>query len=126
MRRKAILTPLAVLCALLLLLVAGLFFLVQSPASVNRLASALEPYTGYRVHIQNISFNRHLETRIQGLEVKGLQGNRFYLAASDAEVKGKIDTSLKVEVEKIILTHPRFTFQVRKEKEEPGLFAAIA
>ncbi len=122
---KRILAGLAAVCALCALLFLGLFFLLASPSAVNRIASAIEPYTGYRVHVDDISLSRYLRASVEGLEVKRLKGDDFYLAASSAEVDARLAMPMKIEVEKIVLTRPRFTFHMKKEKEEGNLFAAL-
>jgi hypothetical protein len=110
---------------LVLLFIAGSLRFLQSAPFINRMAGVVEPYSGYRVRVQRISFDRHLRTTVEGLEVRGLRGERpFFLSCRAAEVTGHV-RPFHIQVERMVLRHPRFLFQIRKEKGGPGLFEVL-
>jgi hypothetical protein len=127
MKMRSKLVGILIAAVLLLLLVpVAAFFLVQSSGFVNGLSSLLENRTGYHVHVESISFNRHLHAEVNGLEIRSIKKDGLFLTCSTAEIKGKVASSFKVEIEKILLTHPKFVFHLQKSTEETNLFVALA
>ncbi len=125
MRHKKLLAACSVAVIILVLLFVAVFFMFQSASSVNAVARALEPYSGYRLHVDRISVDRHLRADVRGIEVQRLKGDVFYLSLASADIKGKVAAPLTIEVEHMYLDHPRFVFQMKKEKETTNAFAAL-
>ncbi len=125
MRHKRLLAACSAVVILVVLLLAAAFFVLQSASSVNAVARALEPYSGYRVHVDRISVDRHLHADIRGVEIQRLKGEAFHLRLAAADIKGKVAAPLTIEVEYMSLDHPKFTFRMKKEKESTNPFAAL-
>ncbi|OPY70171.1 MAG: hypothetical protein A4E57_00699 [Syntrophorhabdaceae bacterium PtaU1.Bin034] len=124
-RNKRIFVSLAVFFGLLVLLVAAAFFFLQSPAVINRVSAATERFTGYAVHVDHISLDRRLQAKVQGLQVRSVKDDSLRLSLAAAEVKGKLSAPLRIEVETIVLEHPKFTYHLKKTKEKTNVFAAL-
>jgi hypothetical protein len=125
MRHRLPAALIAVFLILFLITPVAVFFLIQSPRVVNSLSSLLENHTGYRVRVNSISFDRHLHAEVGGLEIRSIKDSSLFLTCSTAEVKGRFASSFKIEIDKILITHPSFVFQVRKSTEETNLFTAL-
>ncbi len=125
MRHKRLLAACSAVAILVVLFLVAAFFVLQSSSSVNAVARVLEPYTGYRVHVESISVDRHLHADVRGVEVQRLRGEPFYLRLAAADIKGKVVAPLTIEVEHMSLDHPKFTFRMKKEKESTNPFAAL-
>lgn len=115
-----IIAVLAVPCALL----AALFALLQSPRAVNALAAWLQPLTGVALHVDDLSFNRHLEARVRGLQLREVKAQGLDLVLAQANLQADVGAGMKIEVEKILLTGPSFTFHLQK-KSETDPFAVL-
>lgn len=122
--KRAAISTLIVVCLVLIIPVAG-FLVLQSPWLINGFSALLENRTGYRITVRDIAFDRHLRGSVEGLEIRSVHDDRLYLTLQNAEIKGKVTPSFTIEVEKMLLTHPKFVFQVKKSGEETNLFEAI-
>lgn len=109
----------------IVLLLAGVFFLLRSPAFVNALASSLESRTGYRVHVRGIALDWPWGIDVQGLEVRDLREEKLHLLLASAQVKGGFGSGLGLEVERIILSRPRFVFRSKNGEGQTNPFAAL-
>jgi len=125
MLRKKIIILILVVLALPVAALAGLFVLLQSSHAVNLLAACLQPVTGISLHVDDIALNRHLEARISGLRIMAARENGFDVFLAKADVNAGVGSGLKIEVEKILLHGPKFTFHIKKEKEETDPFAVL-
>lgn len=125
MRHKRLLAACSVVVILAVLFLVAAFFVLQSASSVNAVARALEPYSGYRVHVDRISVDRHLHADVRGVEIQRLKGDPFHLRLAAADIKGKVAAPLTIEIEHMSLDHPKFTFQMKKEKASTNPFAAL-
>jgi hypothetical protein len=115
--RPAVLIPLSFLCALAFI-VCQLFALFNTPSAVNALATALQPITGYRVHVDGIGLSSDLKGEISNLQIAG-RGEALPLASfSRVEFKANLRRPATAFVEKIVLDHPRFRFVLKSEREE--------
>ena len=123
-RRLLLVLIVAIVCLFLIIPLAG-FFLLQSPRFVNGLARLLENRTGYRFTVRDISVDRHLNASVEGLQIRSVQDDRLFLALQTAEVKGRVTSSFSLEIREMLLTHPRFVFQMKKGNEETSLFSAL-
>ncbi|SEM25092.1 hypothetical protein SAMN04489760_1085 [Syntrophus gentianae] len=123
MSRKKTAILILVVIALPLAFFAGVFTILQSPAAVNALAAFLQPVTGIALHVEDISLNRHLEARVKGLRVHTIKDRGFDLSLAQGEVHAR--PGLKVEVEKIVLTGPKFSFYIKKKKEDTDPFEVL-
>ncbi len=124
-RRNLLIAAFFVVPGCLVLLVAGALFLLHSPSLVNALAGSLEGRTGYRVHVRDIALGWRTGIDVQGLEVQDVKNHAFHLLLASAQVKGGLGSGLGLEVESIILTHPRFVFRVRRSEGQTNPFAAL-
>jgi hypothetical protein len=125
MRHKKFLAACSAVVILVVVFLIAAFFVLQSASSVNAVARALEPYSGYRVHVEHISVDRHLHAAVRGVELRRLEGEAFHLRLASADIKGKVAAPLTIEVEHMSLDHPKFTFQMKKETGSTNPFAAL-
>jgi hypothetical protein len=123
-RKRLFITATAAFFGCLVFLAAAAFFLLQSPSLVNAMAASLEGWTGYRVHVQDISFGWHKGIDVRGLEVRDTKTGAFHLLLASAEVKSRIG-GVGLEVERIVLTHPRFVFRLKKGGGQTSPFEAL-
>lgn len=96
----------------------GLFPLLQSPRAVNSLAAYAQPVTGIYLHVDDIYLNRHLGGHISGLQIKEMKENGFAITLVRADIKGHVSRWLKINIEKMVLTDPKLTFYLKKEKSK--------
>lgn len=123
MSRKKIAILILVAIAFPVAFLAGVFILLQSPSAVNAFAAFIEPLTGISLRVENISLNRHLEASVKGLHIFTVKDKGFDLSLAQAEVHAR--PGFKIDVEKILLTAPKFTFYLKKKKEETDPFAVL-
>ena len=124
-RKTLLITALAIVPCCLVLLLAAAFFLLQSPSFVNAVAASLEGRTGYRLHVRDIALDWHRGIDVQGLEVRDLKNNSLHLVLASAQVKGGLGSGFQLEVERIVLSHPRFVFRIKKSEGQTNPFAAL-
>lgn len=124
-RKKLLITAFGVILGCFVLLVAGGFFLLQSPSFVNALAASLEGLTGYRVHVEDVTLDWRKGIDVQGLEVRDMKNGSFHLLLASGELKGGLGSGLDLEVERIVLTHPRFVFRMKKSEGQTNPFAVL-
>ena len=96
----------------------GLLPLLQSPHAVNKIAAYAQPVTGIYLHVDDIHLNRHLGGHISGLQIKEMKENGFAFSLTKADIKGSVSRWLKINIEKMVLTDPKFVFYLKKEKSE--------
>ncbi|MGB9716222.1 MAG: hypothetical protein ACPL1G_07435 [Thermodesulfovibrionales bacterium] len=113
-KRKKILV---FLLSFLLLLFAGLYFLIQSPIFINFLGSVIGARLGYKINLRSISFSPKLEGAISDLEIKRLKDGGLDFFSPHIDFKGKIRMPFKGEVEKITMTQPKLKFRYEKKKK---------
>jgi len=123
-KRIVIIIVILVLAVPIMALV-GVFALLHSPRVVNALAASVQPLTGVYLHVDDISLNHHLDGHVSGLQVRAIKENSFAISLARAEINGNVGHGLKVEVEKIVLTGPKFTFHLKNEKSETDPFAVL-
>ena len=125
MSKKIIAILILVLIIVPIAVLAGMFALLQSPAAVNKLAAWMQPVTGISLHVDEISLNRHLNVRLRGLCIETVKDKSFDLCLDQAELHAGTSSGLKIEMEKILLTGPKFTFYIKKKKSETDPFAVL-
>lgn len=103
----------------------GLFPLLQSPRAVNSLAAYAQPVTGIYLHVDDININRHLGGHISGLQIKEMKENGFAITLARADIKARVSRWLKINIEKMVLTDPKFIFYLKKEKSETNPFDTL-
>jgi len=123
-KKKKILLLIIVVLAVPFALLAVLFALLQSPRAVNALAARFQPLTGIVLHVDDISVNRHLEAKVSGLRLREVKEKGLDIILAQADLRADVGAGLKVEVEKILLTGPSFTFHLQK-KSETDPFAVL-
>ncbi|HME45138.1 MAG TPA: hypothetical protein VKF36_18740 [Syntrophorhabdales bacterium] len=111
MKRRLLLRVLAV-PAFLLLFGAVIWLSLQSAFIVNRAATLAAPILGYRVRVEAISFSPDLHARITGLAITPLNDKGPSISCVHAEVKGTLRNVISAEVEKLVLTGPKFFFRL--------------
>jgi len=119
MSRKKIALFIVVFLAVPVAALAGIFLLIQSPLAVNALAAFIEPVTGISLHVDDISLNRHLDASVNGLHIRTVKANGFAMTLAKADINTDVGPGLYVEVEKILLTGPKFTFHMKNDKTDP-------
>ena len=125
MRRKKFIILIIVVLAAPVIALAGIFALLQSSRAVNALAFCIEPLTGISLHVDDISVNRHLDASLTNLGIKEKKENGFDISLAKAEINAGVGSGLKIEVEKISLAGPKFTFHIKKDKSETDPFAVL-
>jgi hypothetical protein len=125
MSRKKIATLIIVVLIMPVAALAAMFVLLQSSFAVNVLAVFLQPVTGISLHVDNISLNRHLDANVSGLHIKAVKENGFDISLAKADVKTGVGPGLKVKVEKVLLTGPKFTFYIKKTGPGTDPFAVF-
>lgn len=125
MRRKKIIILIIAVLVLPVTALAGIFALLQSSRAVNALASFIEPLTGISLHVDEISVNRHLDASVTWLRIKETKENGFDISLAKADINADVGPGLKLEVEKIMISGPKFTFYIKKEKSEADPFAVL-
>jgi len=125
MSKKIIVILILVLIIVAVAVLAGIFALLQSPAAVNKLAAWMQPVTGISLHVDEISLNRHLNVRVRGVRIETVKDKGFYLCLDQVELRAGTTSGLKIEVEKILLTGPKFTFYIKKTKSKTDPFAVL-
>jgi hypothetical protein len=107
----------------LVLILGALVALLDSPASINKIAAVLEKPLGYRVRIQGISFSKVLKAEIRGLEIRDVRKGAFSLFAAQLVAEGRVTDAIRGEVESLTLTGPKFYFRLRGGKKETDFSA---
>ena len=125
MNKKKIALRIAVVFAVLLAVLAGLAALLQSARAVNTIAGWMEPLTGLSMHVDDISIHPPLNIRVNGLRVQTLRDRGYDLSLDRAEIHAAASAGLNIQVEKILLTGPKFTFFLKKEKTDTDPFAVL-
>jgi hypothetical protein len=119
MFRKKIAIIILLVLAVPVAALAGMFTLLQSSRAVNALAAFIEPLTGIFLHVDDISLNHHLDASVSGFRIKTVKENGFDILLAQADVQASVGTRWQVEVDKILLTGPKFTFHMKDEKTDP-------
>jgi hypothetical protein len=109
-KRRSLLRVLSV-PVFVLLLGALLWLSLQSAFIVNRAASLAAPILGYRLRVEAISLSPDLRGKITGLAVTPLNDEGPSIFCAHAEVKGALRNVINAEVEKLVLTGPKFFFR---------------
>ena len=125
MKIKIIAVIIIVILALPVAILAGVCALLQSPLAVNTLATLLQPLTGIAVRVDDISFNHHLDARARGVRVKIAERDDFEMTFARADVSTAMGPGLHIEVEKMVLTDPKFTFHVKNDDTESDPFRIL-
>jgi|GEM_PF-961264 len=103
----------------------GLFPLLQSPRAVNRLAAYVQPATGIYLHVDDIYLDRRLGGHISGLQIRDITKNGFAISMTRADIEGNVSRLLKVNIDKMVLTEPKITFNLKKEKSQTNPFEIL-
>lgn len=119
MLRKKIAILIILLLAVPVAVLAGMFALLQSSRAVNALAAFIQPLTGISLHVDDISLNHHLDASVSGFRLRAVQENGFDILLAKADVNASVGPGWQVEVDKILLTGPKFTFHMKDEKTDP-------
>lgn len=119
MSRKKITILIVVVLAVPVAALAGMFVLIQSSLAVNALAAFIQPVTGISLHVDDISLNRHLDASVSGLHIRTVKENGFDMTLAEADINADVGPGLNVEVDKILLTGPKFTFHMKNDKTDP-------
>jgi hypothetical protein len=125
MSRKKIVILIIVVLVVPVAVLAGMFALLQSPRAVNMLAAAIQPLTGISLHVDDISISHHLDARISGFRIKTVKENGFDILLAQADLNASVGPGWQVEVDKILLTGPKFTFHLKNEKSEIDPFEVL-
>jgi len=125
MNKNKIALRIAIVFAVLLALLAGMAALIQSSRAVNTIAGWMEPLTGVSVHVDDISIHGPLDVRVNGLRVQTVRDRGYDLSLARADIHAIPSAGLNIQVEKILLTGPKFTFFLKKEKSDTDPFAVL-
>jgi len=98
---------------------AGMFALLQSPRAINTVAAAIKPLTGISLQVDDISLNHQLAVSVSGFRLRAVKENGFDILLAKADVNASVGPGWQVEVDKILLTGPKFTFHMKNEKTDP-------
>jgi hypothetical protein len=121
-------TPLIIIGIIVGLFAVGVvscLFLLQSPLMINTLSALLRDATGYQVRVHGFSIDRHLRTTVEGLEITSTTDRDTYIYCASIEAKANLTSSLKVTIEKVVLSNPRFTFHLNGAQGKTNVFAAL-
>ena len=120
MKRRSLLRVLAV-PVFLLLFGAVIWLSLQSAFIVNRAAALVAPILRYRIKVETISFSPNLHGKITGLAITPLNDKGPSIFCAQAEVKGTLRNVISAEVEKLVLTGPKFFFRLGAEGKKSDL-----
>lgn len=90
----------------------------NSPSAVNRLSAMLEPVTGYRVHVDDVSLSAALAGEIDNLRITKRGEGTPLASFTRVEFKATPRLTTGAIVEKMVLDHPRFRFVLKRDKKE--------
>ncbi|MDI9570736.1 MAG: hypothetical protein QM278_08440 [Pseudomonadota bacterium] len=124
-KRTLISAAILVLVVGISILAAALIVLARSPRAVNALAAALEPMTGIRLQVRDLSFDHRLRGYVQDLQIHDSRERGFAVSLARAEIDGGIAPGFKLRVERLVLEGPKFTFHLKDEESKSDPFAAL-
>jgi len=124
-KKKLVIAVIILILAVPAAVLIGLPILLQSPRAVNRLAAYAQPVTGVSLHVDDIYLDRHLGGHISGLQIKETKENGFTIFLPRADIRGSVSRLLKINLEQIVLTDPKFVFYLKKEKSETNPFETL-
>ncbi|MBM4128548.1 MAG: hypothetical protein FJ243_00340 [Nitrospira sp.] len=99
----------------------GFFYLIQIPAFINSLGAVLGEFVGFSVKVKDLSLSPELKGEISDLQITSLKDRNLSFLCSNVSIKSKVHSSLKGEIESIILTEPRLSFKFGEKKGKTNL-----
>lgn len=119
-RRRISPIPLAFLAVLagIAASVCLVFLLFNSPSMVNGLAAILQPVTGYRVQVDDISLSPALQGEIDNLRISQRGDSSPFVSFAHVAFKADPGRAGGTLVERIVLDRPKFRFTLKADKKE--------